>query len=100
MRYVAFGTTDLRPSVIGVGCARIGSILGRTDRAQAERLIASAVERGVNFFDTADIYGQGESERMLGATLKAHRDRVIIASKAGKRLPAAARWAALAKGQI
>jgi len=50
------------------------------------RLIGSAVDAGITFFDTADIYGQGTSETLLGKALKQHRDKVVIGTKAGYRL--------------
>jgi len=82
-----FGATGLTVSAIGVGCARIGGVFDRTDRASHLRLLRRALDRGITFFDTSDLYGHGESERLLGEALKGLRSRAIIATKLGYRLP-------------
>ena len=56
---------------------------GRTPAAEARRIVDRALERGVTHFDTANLYGNGESERVLGATLKGRRDKAFIATKCG-----------------
>jgi aryl-alcohol dehydrogenase-like predicted oxidoreductase len=78
------GPSDRLTSALGLGCSRLGSILGLSG-SEASRLIGSALERGINFFDTADIYGQGESERILGTHLR--KNQAIIATKIGQRFP-------------
>jgi aryl-alcohol dehydrogenase-like predicted oxidoreductase len=78
---------DVVQQRLGLGCARLGSVLGR-DRADAFRLIHGAYERGIRFFDTANIYGQGESERILGAALDGRREQATIVTKAGQYFPA------------
>lgn len=80
-------TPDVVQQRLGLGCARLGSVLGR-DQAEAVRLIHAAFERGIRFFDTASIYGQGESERILGAALRGRRKQVAIVTKAGQYFPA------------
>jgi aryl-alcohol dehydrogenase-like predicted oxidoreductase len=82
-----FGRTDLRVSSIGVGCARIGGIF-KDEPQSFVNLLSAALEGGLNFFDTADMYSQGESETILGRAFQGRRDKVVIASKAGYRLPA------------
>jgi aryl-alcohol dehydrogenase-like predicted oxidoreductase len=72
---------------LALGCARLGSVLGR-DRAEALHLVQTAFDRGIRFFDTANIYGQGESERILGAALSGRRERATIVTKAGQYFPA------------
>ena len=84
---------DVVQSRLGLGCARLGSVLGR-DRTEASRLIQSAFDRGIRFFDTANIYGQGGSERILGATLQGRRQQVTIVTKAGQYFPP---WMQVAK---
>jgi aryl-alcohol dehydrogenase-like predicted oxidoreductase len=84
----AFGRSGQHVSALGLGCSRLGSILGPS-KSEATRLICYALERGINFFDTADIYGQGDSERILGHLL--HKSDAIIATKVGQRFPAAYR---------
>lgn len=83
--------------MIGLGCSRLGGTAERRDDATARRLLLHAHECGVNFFDTADIYAQGNSERLLGRTFRDRRDSVIIATKAGYRLSATGNWMARLK---
>jgi aryl-alcohol dehydrogenase-like predicted oxidoreductase len=82
-----FGNTDLQVSELGVGCARIGGVF-QNDPSSFVRLLAIARDAGINFFDTADMYSQGESEALLGRVFAARRSDVIIATKAGYCLPA------------
>jgi aryl-alcohol dehydrogenase-like predicted oxidoreductase len=96
MDFRAFGRTDLRVSELGLGCARIGGIF-QGDRGGAVDLISAALDAGINFFDTADMYSQGASEQLLGLALRGRRERVVIASKAGYCLPAQRRLAARLK---
>lgn len=78
---------------LGLGCARLGSVLGR-DQAHSFALVQAAFDRGIRFFDTANIYGQGESERILGAALDNRRKQATIVTKAGQYFPA---WMRVAK---
>jgi aryl-alcohol dehydrogenase-like predicted oxidoreductase len=96
----SFGTTGLTTSVLGMGCSRLGSFGSTSSPEEAKATIRLAVERGVGYFDTADIYGQGDSERLLGAALGRDRDRVLIATKAGRRFSGRARLAARLKTPI
>jgi aryl-alcohol dehydrogenase-like predicted oxidoreductase len=91
-----FGNTDLKVSEYGLGCARIGGIF-QGDSKGFLRLFAAAADFGINFYDTADMYSQGESEALLGQAFRKQRGRVIIASKAGYRLPTRRRFAARIK---
>jgi aryl-alcohol dehydrogenase-like predicted oxidoreductase len=91
-----FATTDLRVSKLGLGCARIGGIFQR-DSSGFVDLLSAARDGGINFFDTADIYCQGESETLLGRAFRRQRDRIVIASKAGYVLPAQRRVVARLK---
>lgn len=77
MRYTQVG--DWHLSQIGLGCYGLSGAYGPVDEAQYERTIRSAVEQGVNFFDTAE--GYGDAETFLGRILAPIRDRVIIATK-------------------
>jgi aryl-alcohol dehydrogenase-like predicted oxidoreductase len=70
---------------LGLGCARLGSLMVTCTRRENLSLIAAATNAGITLFDTADIYGQGESERILGEALKSIDARV--ATKAGQRFP-------------
>ncbi|RCW76043.1 aldo/keto reductase [Pseudorhodoferax soli] len=73
---------------LALGCARIGSALTPLSRRECIALLDAALELGVRHFDTASIYGQGDSERYIGEALHARRKEVILASKAGQRLTA------------
>ncbi|HHH42775.1 MAG TPA: aldo/keto reductase, partial [Gammaproteobacteria bacterium] len=86
MHYTTFGTTGLRPSRIGFGCSQIASISTKHPRSEVTATLLEAVDRGINFFDTADVYGQGDSERMLGKLFRGKRDRLIYCTKAGLTL--------------
>lgn len=68
---------------LGLGTNNFGS---RLDAAGAERVVNAALEMGVDFFDTADIYGGGDSERFLGRALRGRRNQALIASKFGMRM--------------
>lgn len=84
---------DVVQQRLGLGCARLGSVLGR-DPTEATLLVQAAFDRGIRFFDTASIYGQGESERILGAALQGRRKQVTIVTKAGQYFPP---WMQIAK---
>lgn len=71
---------------LGIGCARLGSISGASG-ADGLELIKVAYDNGIRFFDTASIYGQGESERTLAYLSKTVRDHITIATKAGQFFP-------------
>jgi aryl-alcohol dehydrogenase-like predicted oxidoreductase len=96
IRIRPFGGTDLKVSEFGLGCARIGGIFKR-DPAEFVDLLSAALDAGITFFDTADMYSQGESELLLGRAFRGRRDRVVIASKAGYVLPSQRRIAARLK---
>ena len=86
----------MRISALGLGCGRVGSISNTTPIREIEATLEAGVEAGVNFFDTADIYGQGDSERTLGRLLRRHRDGLFVVTKVGGRhgrYAAAARFA-------
>jgi aryl-alcohol dehydrogenase-like predicted oxidoreductase len=91
-----FGKTSLTVSEFGLGCARIGGIF-QQDTSGFLRLLSEAYESGINFFDTADMYSQGESEVLVGRALRSVRGRVVIASKAGYCLPGRRKLAARIK---
>ena len=96
MELRAFGKTDLRVSPFGLGCARIGGIF-QSDTKGFLNLLSAAQDFGINFFDTADMYSQGESEVLVGKAFRRLRQRVIITSKAGYCLPGRRRLAARLK---
>ena len=78
------GKSDLEVSALGLGCMGLSFGLGQpTDRGQAIALIRAAVERGVTFFDTAQVYGPFTNEELVGEALAPFRGRVVIATKFG-----------------
>jgi aryl-alcohol dehydrogenase-like predicted oxidoreductase len=81
----------------GLGLSRIGSVQSPITAYEAVRLIQVALDCGINFFDTADVYGQGDSERLLGSALETRRSQVVICTKAGYMLSAKARIASYIK---
>lgn len=88
MRYRELGKTGFQVSEIGFGAWAVGgnahgNSYGPTDDRTSLAAIQRAFELGCNFFDTADVYGHGHSEEVLGQALKEHRDKVIIATKVG-----------------
>lgn len=88
-----FGSTDLQVSEIGFGCSSLGTVLGHDADQDGLRALDYAVDRGINFFDTADAYSLGNSERLLGRALRLKRDTVIIATKGGSRFTPGWRFA-------
>ncbi len=79
----ALGKTGLKTSVIGLGCSRLGASVFEDHKTNPQSFLHFALEQGVNFFDTADSYGYGNSERLLGQAFRGKRDKVIIATKGG-----------------
>lgn len=82
MRYVPLGMTDLQVSAVAFGCMSLSPEIADQGKAAVQR----AFELGINFFDTADVYGRGESEMILGEALREGdipREEVVIASKCG-----------------
>lgn len=85
---VSIGSTGIRTSAVALGCDRLGSLLTPLNRTQSIALVREALDLGIRHFDTASIYGQGDSERIIGAAIKGRRNEVCIATKAGQRLTA------------
>ena len=77
----SLGKTGLTVSTLGFGCGNVGGLIIRGTPAERERGVARAMELGVNYFDTAPSYGDGESERNLGQVLKALRAQVHVGTK-------------------
>jgi aryl-alcohol dehydrogenase-like predicted oxidoreductase len=88
MNYKRLGTTDMTVSTVSFGAWAIGGFWGEVDDGVSMRALHAAIDSGVNFLDTADVYGDGRSERLI-AQLKKERPRetIWVATKAGRRLP-------------
>jgi len=81
MKYRPLGKTGLNVSEISFGTWAIGGSWGQTDEQESLRALDRAMDEGVNFFDTADVYGDGRSERLLAQATKGKEDRIHIATK-------------------
>ncbi|MEO6223710.1 MAG: aldo/keto reductase [Vicinamibacterales bacterium] len=82
------GRTDMTLSAIGLGAWAIGGSWGPVDDEQSMKTLHAAVDAGVNFIDTADVYGMGRSEKLVARLLRERpRDRIWVATKAGRKLP-------------
>jgi aryl-alcohol dehydrogenase-like predicted oxidoreductase len=87
MKKRKLGKSGLEVSAIGFGCMGLNSAYSQTlEKKEAIALLRAAVERGVTFFDTAEIYGPYTNEEIVGEALKPYRDRVVIATKFGIKL--------------
>jgi aryl-alcohol dehydrogenase-like predicted oxidoreductase len=80
MKKRKLGHSDLYVTELGLGCMSIG-----TEEKTARSIIEAALEEGINYFDTADLYDFGENEKIVGQALKAVRENVILATKVGNR---------------
>lgn len=83
MKYSLLGKSDLQLSEIGFGCMSLEG-----ERSGNIKLLQHALDQGINFFDTADLYQEGENEETVGEAFKDRRDKVIIATKVGNQLRA------------
>jgi aryl-alcohol dehydrogenase-like predicted oxidoreductase len=77
------GATDVEISPIGLGCMGMSEFYGKADDTRSTALLHHALDQGMNFFDTADMYGPYTNERLLGAGLRDRRDEAVIATKFG-----------------
>jgi aryl-alcohol dehydrogenase-like predicted oxidoreductase len=77
------GRQGLQVSAIGMGCAGFAGNYGAADNEECIRTIHAAIDLGINFFDTSDIYGNGKSEELIAVAVKDRRNRAIIATKFG-----------------
>ena len=86
MKYRKFGSLDWNVSEIGLGCWQIGADWGNVSEEKANEVLQSSFENGVNFFDTADVYGDGRSEKFVGNFINSISERIYVATKAGRRI--------------
>jgi aryl-alcohol dehydrogenase-like predicted oxidoreductase len=89
VQFSEFGKTGISVSKIGFGGSRIGGVFAdKNSRKEALAVLGKALDSGITFYDTADLYSQGESESLIGTAFRGRRDQVILATKAGFCLPA------------
>ncbi len=88
MKYRSLGRTGWKVSEISFGAWAIGGSWGNVSDAESLAALHAALDGGVNFFDTADVYGDGRSERLLAKLKRERKENFYIATKAGRRLPA------------
>jgi len=90
MKYRTLGKTGYSVSEISFGAWAIGGTWGAVDDKQSMAALHAAIDAGVNFIDTADVYGDGHSEKLIAQLLKERSEPITVATKAGRRslLPA------------
>jgi len=86
VNYRPFGKTGWEVSEIGFGAWAIGGDWGRVSQEDALNALRTAIKNGVNFIDTADVYGDGRSEKFVSQVIKEFPERIYVATKAGRRL--------------
>lgn len=84
MEYRTLGNTGLRLSILGFGAAPLGNEYGDIEATQGEYAVQTAIDHGINFFDTSPYYGRTLSEERLGAALLATREKVVLCTKLGR----------------
>src|ERR1700730_18572499 len=86
MQYRKLGKTNFKVSEVSLGAWQIGGSWGDVSDEDAERVVHAAIDNGTNFIDTADVYGDGRSERFIAKVLSETKEQVFVATKAGRRL--------------
>ncbi|MGI6433720.1 MAG: aldo/keto reductase [Sphaerochaetaceae bacterium] len=84
MRTRAFGPEKRLVSEVGLGTWQIGGSWAAVEEKTAMEILETARERGITFFDTADVYGDGRSEQFIGKFLRSHSDDLFVATKLGR----------------
>ena len=85
MQYKTLGHSDLKVSALGLGCMGMSFAYDDRNDQESNATLELALDLGVNFWDTADMYGQGENEKLLAPHLKKNRDKIVLATKFGFR---------------
>jgi aryl-alcohol dehydrogenase-like predicted oxidoreductase len=84
MQYRKLGNSTLEVSALGLGCMSMSGVYGPGDDAESIAVIQHAVDRGINFLDSSDMYGWGHNEELLGRALRRRRDRLVLSTKFGQ----------------
>ncbi len=85
MQTRTLGNSGRPVSEIGLGCWQLGADWGSVSEPQAMQILQTAWEHGVTFFDTADVYGNGRSEQLIGRFIPQHREQIFVATKVGRK---------------
>src|SRR5258707_12181630 len=83
MQYRTLGNTNIRLSAIGLGCMSMNHAYGQPDDPESVATLEKAIELGINFWDTADIYANGANEELVSRVLQPNRKKIFIATKFG-----------------
>ena len=86
MKKRKFGNIGLDVSEISLGCLAMGADWGDVSEENAKNILKTSFDNGVNFFDTADVYGDGRSEKFVGDFINSTSERIYVATKAGRRI--------------
>lgn len=92
MQHRKLGRTEVSLSAIGLGCMGMSEFYGTTDDEQSIQTIHRALELGINFLDTADVYGRGHNEQLVGRAIRDCRDKVFLATKFGNVRDESGAW--------
>jgi aryl-alcohol dehydrogenase-like predicted oxidoreductase len=84
MRYRKLGNSDLTVSALGLGCMSMSGVYGKSNDAESIDVVHRALELGINFIDSSDMYGWGHNEELLGRALKGRRHQVVLTTKFGQ----------------
>jgi aryl-alcohol dehydrogenase-like predicted oxidoreductase len=84
LQHRSLGQGGLAVSAIGLGCMSLSGVYGAADDSESEALIRAAIDRGIDHFDSSDMYGWGHNEGVVGRALQGLRDRVVLATKFGQ----------------
>ncbi|RLA39422.1 MAG: aldo/keto reductase, partial [Gammaproteobacteria bacterium] len=84
MKKRVFGKTGIKVSEVGLGTWQLGTDWGEVTEEESLSVLSDAIDKGVTFIDTADVYGAGRSEMSIGKVLKKRKEKLFVASKVGR----------------